>query len=102
MNLQACSFEQHRRTYAHVKVVDAFLSLAKPLFRILTPLSNDDDDQLRSGSVPQINTWLRVWRASLSSSFRAASQNMSTEHYMDPDVPEIDRRKIRKNDCNHD
>ena len=101
MNLQACSFEQHRRTDAHVKVVDAFLSRAKPLLRILTPVSNDDD-QLLSGSVSQINTWLRVWRASLSSSFRAASQHMSTEHYIDPDVADIYRRTIRKHDCNHD
>ena len=71
--MQASSFDQHRRTDVHVKAVDAFLSFAKPLLRILTPLSNGDD-QLFSGSVPQINTWLRVWRASLSSSFSAASQ----------------------------
>ena len=93
--MQACCFHQHAGSDCHIKAVDAFLRPGKPLVEILTPPPGTDE-QLLLGSVPQIPAWLRVWRSSATLvSFQGASANLSTEHYIDPAFPEVERRSVK-------
>ncbi len=77
--LQAEHVRQHKDYDLHKIATQAWLTPDEPVsLRLQASL---EDDQLLAGSVPQVEDWLRSWRAaSTPQSWAAAAQHLQTEH----------------------
>ncbi len=81
--LQAETFAQHRASDIHKVALHGWMYPDEPVKLKLQ--ASDSDDRLLSGAVPQVEDWLRAWRAARApQSWQVAAEKARTEHFIRP------------------
>jgi hypothetical protein len=81
--LQAESFAQHGTSELHKIALHAWMFPDEPVKLKLQ--DTPSDDKLLSGAVPQVEDWVRAWRAARTpQSWQAAAEQLQTEHFLRP------------------
>jgi len=82
-SLQAETFAQHGTSELHKIALHAWMFPDEPVKLKLQ--DTPSDDKLLSGAVPQVEDWVRAWRAARTpQSWQAAAGQLETEHFLRP------------------
>ena len=76
--LQASNLQNHAQSNIHRLALKAFLAPTAPL---VSMIPSEQDDELLSGAVPQVEDWLLAWVES-QASFRQAAQALTASRWL--------------------